>query len=455
MAAVSDTAFLASLRSKIILVRQRGCRTMYLQISARSRDLISTENKRTWPISRGWAIIWASFFTTAFASGGSQYGFGMFVEPLEQEFGWTRTQINLSLSIGLISGLLSPLIGWGVDKYGSRVIMTVSLLIVAASFLLRAGMTELWQWYALSALLAIGFPGTFLPIGKLVGTWFPATRGRMMGTAITGNNVFGLVGVPLMSLVIQTEGWRLAYAIIGGGVLIVAVAVWFIVRSAPVSENSALDGSTQINETAISSGDYSLREAINTRKFWLLLAGVTCAGFSYPSFMTQLIPHMQSVGWSSSKATLVLTVLAGTALASKVSWGLLSERLTARLSFVIAILIMSSGVILVTLAGSSTLVWPAIIYFGAGFGGIGPLMSLVVMETFGIRNFGSIQGVVTMVLATVPVLIGPILAGSLFDLTGSYETSFWIVSGIFALGGISVLLVHVKSDLPVEEPVQD
>jgi MFS family permease len=77
------------------------------------------------------------------------------------------------------------------------------------------------------------------------------------------------------------------------------------------------------------------------------------------------------------------------------------------------------------------------------------------METFGIRNFGSIQGVVTMVLATVPVLIGPILAGSLFDLTGSYETSFWIVSGIFALGGISVLLVRVKSDLPVEEPLQD
>lgn len=405
-------------------------------------------------MSRGWAIIWASFFTTAFASGGSQYGFGMFVEPLEQEFGWTRTQINLSLSIGLVSGLLSPLVGWGVDKYGSRVIMTVSLVTVAASFLLRAGMTELWQWYALSALLAVGFPGTFLPIGKLVGTWFPATRGRMMGTAITGNNVFGLVGVPLMSLVIQTEGWRLAYTIIGCGVMIVAVGVWFIVRSAPqpvdvpLAESGSSDGST----SGSGSGDYSLREATRTRKFWLLLAGVTCAGFSYPSFMTQIIPHMQSVGWGASKATLVLTVLAGTALASKVSWGLLSERLTARISFVIAISIMSSGVIMVTLAGSSIFVWPAIVYFGAGFGGIGPLMSLVVMETFGLRNFGSIQGVVTMVLATIPVLIGPILAGSLFDLTGSYETSFWIVSGIFAAGGLLVVSVRVKHHPAEDEP---
>tara|TARA_B110000438_G_scaffold81510_1_gene81360 strand:+ start:8738 stop:10084 length:1347 start_codon:yes stop_codon:yes gene_type:complete len=407
-------------------------------------DLTPTKNRRTWPMSRGWAIVWASFFTTAFASGGSQYGFGMFVEPLEQEFGWTRTQINLSLSIGLISGLLSPFVGWGVDKYGSRVIMTVSLVVVAASFFLRSGMTELWQWYALSALLAIGFPGTFLPIGKLVGTWFPATRGRMMGTAITGNNVFGLIGVPLMSLVIQTEGWRLAYAIIGAGVMTVAFAVWFIVRSMPQTVELPSSGFTLANTNAERSGDYSLREAMITRKFWLLLAGVTCAGFSYPSFMTQLIPHMQSVGWGSSKATLVLTVLAGTALASKITWGLLSERLTARISFVIAISIMSSGVILVTLAGSSVLVWPAIVYFGAGFGGIGPLMSLVVMETFGLRNFGSIQGMVAMVLATVPVLIGPVLAGSLFDLTGSYETSFWIVSGIFAAGGVLVLSVRVE-----------
>jgi MFS family permease len=393
-------------------------------------------------MSRGWAIVWASFFTTAFASGGSQYGFGMFVQPLEQEFGWTRTQINLSLSIGLLSGLLSPLVGWVVDKYGSRTIMTVSLLIVGTSFLLRAGMTELWQWYALSAMLAIGFPGTFLPVGNLVGTWFPATRGRMLGTAITGYYAFGLIGVPLLNLVIQAQSWRLAYLIIGGGVMIAAVGVWFIVRSTPKAGEVPGAQSNETTGETISSADYSLREAMNTRKFWLLLSGVTCAGFSYPSFMTQLIPHMQSVGWSSSKATLVLTVLAGMALASKLSWGLISERLTARLSFVIAISIMSTGVILVTLAGSSVYVWPAILFFGAGFGGIGPLMSLVVMETFGLRNFGSIQGVVAMVLATVPVLIGPILAGTLFDLSGSYETSFWIVSGIFATGGILVFSVR-------------
>jgi hypothetical protein len=81
-------------------------------------------------------------------------------------------------------------------------------------------------------------------------------------------------------------------------------------------------------------------------------------------------------------------------------------------------------------------------------------MSLVVLETFGVRSFASIQGAISMVLATVPVFAGPILAGRLFDTTGSYETSFWIVSGIFALGGMLVLSVRVQRG-PVPVPGDD
>lgn len=394
---------------------------------------------RSWRMSRGWAIVWASFFTSAFVSGGSQYGFGLFVTPLEEEFGWSRTQINVSLSIGLLSGLLSPFVGVVIDRYGARWLMTASLVIVAASFFVRVGMTEIWQWYLSSALLAVGMPGTFQPVGKLIGAWFPHTRGRMMGTAITGNNVFGLVGAPLLTLVINAQGWRLAYAIIGTGLAAVAVAVWLIVldRPRPDEEERPKERAGKPRQP-VADATYTLNQAVRGRTFWLLLLGVTCAGFSYPSFMTQLIPHLEAEGWSSSKAALALTVLAGTALCSKLTWGWLSERLTARVSFVIAISIMSSGVVLVTLAGDSALVFPAIVYFGSGFGGIGPLMSLVILETFGLKHYGSIQGVVSMVLTTVPVLIGPILAGRLFDATGSYETSFWIAAGIFAAGGVLV-----------------
>ncbi|MBI4219392.1 MAG: MFS transporter [Chloroflexi bacterium] len=391
-------------------------------------------------MSRGWAIVWVAFGTTAFASGGSQYGFGMFVKPLADEFGWSRTEINLSLSIGMISGLLSPLVGWIVDRYGSRPILTGSLVVVASAFFLRAAMTELWQWYALSALLAVGMPGAFMPVGKLIGAWFPHTRGRMMGTAITGNNVFGLVAVPLLNAVIVSQGWRPGYTIIGSCVAAMAVAAWLVIRDRPQAGQEQQPPRVRSSSPRrLPEVSFTFREAVKTPTFWLIMAGLTCSSFSYPSFMTQLIPHMQAEGWDPSRATLALTVLAGVALGSKLTWGWLSERLTARISFVIAILIMASGVALVVMARGSVFVWPAIIYFGMGFGGIGPLMSLVILETFGLKNYGSIQGAISLVTAIVPVVIGPYLAGRLFDSTGSYRASFWIAAGIFALGAICVM----------------
>ncbi len=399
------------------------------------------EQQRTWRISRGWSIVWVSFFTTAFVSGGSQYGFGLFVKPLEDAFGWSRTEINVSLSIGLISGLLAPFIGIVIDRYGVRTLMTGSLLLVASSFLVRVGMSELWHWYLSAALLAIGMPGTFQPIGKLMGAWFPYTRGRMMGTAITGNNVFGLVGAPLLTLVIASQGWRFAYGIIAAGLVTVAIAAWFVIRDRPTRREEEQQRPERAGATTESlSREVTLTEAMAGRTFWLLLLGVTCAGFSYPSFMTQLIPHLEAEGWGSTKAATGLTVLAGTALLSKITWGWLSEKLTARVSFVIAITIMATGVVLVILAGGSNLAFAAILFFGTGFGGIGPLMSLVILEAFGLKHYGTIQGAVTMVLATVPVLIGPILAGQIYDATGSYANSFWIAAFIFAAGGVLVVL---------------
>jgi OFA family oxalate/formate antiporter-like MFS transporter len=400
--------------------------------------LPETQQPRSWKISRGWSIVWVSFFTTAFVSGGSQYGFGLFVKPLENAFGWSRTEINVSLSIGLISGLLAPAVGVVIDRYGTRKLVVGSLLMVAAAFMVRVGMTELWHWYLSSALLAIGMPGTFQPVGKLIGAWFPYSRGRMMGTAITGNNVFGLIGAPSLTLVIATQGWRFAYGIIAFGLLMVAIAAWFVIRDRPEGADLQSKHLRNDSQDAVVTRDSTLREAISGKTFWLLLLGVTCAGFSYPSFMTQLIPHLEAEGWGSTKAATGLTVLAGTALVSKITWGWLSEKLTAQIAFVIAISIMSIGVVLVIAGGGSNLTFAAILFFGSGFGGIGPLMSLVILEAFGLKHYGTIQGLVTLVLATVPVLIGPILAGQIYDATGSYVTSFWIAAGIFAVGGLLV-----------------
>ena len=123
--------------------------------------------------------------------------------PLEEEFGWSRTQINLSLSLGIASSFIAPIAGRFLDKYGSTKIMSLSLLLVTLGFFMRGSMNDLWQLYLSSILLYVGIPGaTQLPLGKLMGLWFPKIRGRMIGFTMAGNNFSAVVTVPIATFII-------------------------------------------------------------------------------------------------------------------------------------------------------------------------------------------------------------------------------------------------------------
>ena len=110
-------------------------------------------------IYRGWYVIGVSALSIGAVLGTVQFAFGFFVTPLEEEFGWTRTQVNVSLSIGVVTSFLSPVIGNLMDRFGAKWTMGVSILMVASAFLLRSVMTELWQFYLFSGIMFAGTPG--------------------------------------------------------------------------------------------------------------------------------------------------------------------------------------------------------------------------------------------------------------------------------------------------------
>ena len=111
-------------------------------------------------------VVAVSFLSIGGSIGFAQYGFGLFIVPLEEEFGWTRTQINFALTLGVLAHFLSPLIGRTIDIFGSRYVMAVSLGVIALGFLLRSIMAELWQFYFFSLLVFAGAPGTGLAAGR-------------------------------------------------------------------------------------------------------------------------------------------------------------------------------------------------------------------------------------------------------------------------------------------------
>ena len=147
---------------------------------------------------RAWGILLVVFLSMGVTIGGSMYSFGLFVSPIEEQFGWTRTQISASISFMAVGCLTAPLLGRLMDRYGARPVMVFSLSLAGLSYFLRPLMTELWHWYALSLFQFGAAAGaTTLPVGRLVAIWFAARRGRMLGIAASGPNFGGLTLPPI------------------------------------------------------------------------------------------------------------------------------------------------------------------------------------------------------------------------------------------------------------------
>ena len=398
---------------------------------------------------RGYPIAVVAFLSTGLTIGTSQYAFGEFAGPLREAFGWSQTALNLSLSLAVVSGLVAPFAGRALDRWGARPVMVVSLLLVAAGFLLRPLITSLWHWYLFSALIYAGFPGaTVLPAGKLVGLWFPATRGRVMGAVTSGNNAGGLIMPALAAALIAAGGWQWGYLAFGILLLLLALAALLIVREdeALVSRemHRTRRGEAARESRRLMGSGISLRQALHTRSFWLILCGLFGATFTYQGVLTQLRQHFAEQGFAPALATTGLAVIAAMGIGSKLAFGRASERWTARRSCVVSVGLQTVGLVIMALAPSAPAMWCGIFVFGLGFGGLGALLVLIVQESFGMKEFGSIQGVVQVAM-TGSMAAAPLLAGWIHDRTGSFSAAFLIIAGVFVVAILCLLAAGDRS----------
>ena len=413
---------------------------------------------RLWPSRAyyGWAIVFTSFFISIAQV--PMYGpvFSVFVKPIEDELGWSRTTITVAFTVGSLGGaLLASVVGPIVDRYGARGVMSVTGLLVTAGLLAIAAMTEPWHfWVAYGVARTVSVAGVGLGTSVAIANWFIRKRGRAIAMRAAGQRT-GQAIVPLLILpVLLTLGWRESFVVLGvvAALFITIPSLMFIRRrpedfglrpdgdSAPEHPHPNLPpsrgkGPGGVPAFAGTTEEYSwtLRQVRATRTLWLLTLGMAAGLSAQIAINVHAVANFEDKGISQGLAVTVASIFTGVAAVSMMGWGMLVERIHVRYVSMAAmgLFFLAMGVLLV--ADTYPMAVLFAVLFGLGTGGWTVAQMIMIPNYFGRLHAGSIKGFISPVEGLLGIS-GPLVAAFVFDATGSYDAAFVAAAGTFAVG---------------------
>jgi MFS family permease len=395
----------------------------------------------------GWVIATCAFLVLLVTNGIIISGITAFDPALLQEFGWSRGALKFrDLLTFLLAGLLAPISGALADRFGVRPLMLGGAALLAVALFGYARIETATGMYAAHVL----FAGVLVSCGLLVAVlltsrWFAARRGTALGFVIVGTSLGGVVFPLLNTYLIGEYGWRTAMMALGAAPIVLLVVIAMLVREHPADmgllpyghETAAGHDPAPLHAAGLSYG-----EAIRTTTFWALSVAAMSTFYGILGAQAHLILHLRGLGLSAVQAASGLSLLFLMGLIGKFTFGLLADVFDKRRVLLLNLAVMWAGA--VALASMSPgAVWPAVVLFGFGWGGIYTLLQVLCMSTFGLKAGGKILGTIT-VLDAIGGGLGIWLTGLLYDRTGSYAAPFAIVAGMVTLAMAAGALVNPR-----------
>lgn len=411
-------------------------------------NLSLTESKKH-RIFYGYIIVLAALCISV-VMWGTRHSFGVFFEPVLDEFGWTRAMTAGGFSLSwVMTGLLSIGVGRLNDRFGPRVVMTVGGLLLGLGYLLMSRLSSIWQLYLFLGIISISMTAAFVPLLSTVARWFVKTRALMTGIVLASSGVALIVILPLASQLISNYGWRTSYIIIGILALVVIIPAAQLLRRDPGQMGLLPQGANEVKKNSSDSPHswLSFREAIHTRQLWLLSGIYFCTYFLFYSLSVHIIIHATGQGISPTKAVGIMAMVGGGGIAGRVLMGIVADRVGSKLSMVVSSMLMIIALFLLLVAEEWQMLYLFGVIFGFGHGGLATMESPRTAEIFGMHSHGVILGFVFFA-DTIGGAVGPFLAGYTFDVTGSYHLAFSLCAAIGVVDLILVLLLRPIRGLP-------
>ncbi len=376
---------------------------------------------------------------------GALYSFGIFFKPLLAEFGWTRAATAGAYSLFFVlHGFLYIFTGRLTDKFGPRIITTICGFFFGLGFLLISQINAIWQFYLLyGVILAIGASGGWVPLASTLSRWFIKRRGLVIGIVVSGVGFGTVIMPPIANWLILSYGWRTSYIIVGFIALIVLLLAAQFLRRDPAQMGQLPYGVDQIKGEVsnLPSQGFSFWKAIGTSQFRLLCVAFFCFGFCLHVIMVHIAPYATDLGFSAIMAANILAIIGGLSIAGRITTGGAGDRIGNKLALVTSFILSSVALLWLLLAQEVWMLYLFAVVFGFAYGGWSALMSPMTAELFGLKSHGAILGSVIFVF-TVGSAIGPVLAGRIFDITGSYQLAFLISAALSIAALILALLLR-------------
>ncbi|MFC1913061.1 MFS transporter [Chloroflexota bacterium] len=390
----------------------------------------------------GYIVVLLSFVIMA-VTWGIFYTYGIFFKPMSIEFAWSRATTSGAFSLAFIlGGFLGIIAGRMSDRFGPRIVITISGLALGSGYLLMSQVNAAWQLYLFYALIGAGLGGGYVPTISAIARWFSKRRGAMTGIAMSGISVGIMVAPPVSNWLIDDYGWRISYIAIGAVVVIaMLLSAQFLKRDPDKLGLTSYGNNPDDLETVNPEGSvYSLKSAIYTRQFWLLCLMFSSLEFSADSIMVHIAPHITDLSFSAGSAAAVLAVIGGANIIGRVLMGNVSDKIGSRHTFIVCAGALLIALLWLLFAREMWAFYPFAIVFGFAFGGYGALISLLAADLFGLKSLGVILGSINFTI-TIGAAIGPAVAGLIFDISGSYQPAFLACTALSLISIISALLL--------------
>lgn len=378
---------------------------------------------------RGWEVV-AAGSLVLFVVYALQFSFGEFRLAATEAEGWSQTSLSaiFAVYVALYSGL-SALSGLATDRWGPRVTVATGSFLLCGGYLLMASAGSLVVVViALAVIAPIGMSCSWVPVNATAVRWFVRRRGIASAIVTSGGSVGNIVGPPLAAALIVSTGWRSALSIMAaGGLVLLLVAAALLVRS-PEAVGLHPDGLDEAPLGSIDDDDRSTAQASRSGPFWLMLTMYSL------SFVVLFIPFVHGsafavgLGVSRITAATVISSIGIGGLCGRLLVGWLSDRTDRRRAIVVALGLEVVAFTGLALAQGLTLLYPAAVAFGFGYGGSVAVFPALVADYFGRTNAGAIVGRM-FALAGATAAIGPYVAALIFDASGSYRAAFAIAAG--------------------------